>query len=619
MSDLAINLDNLGKMYKLYSRPMDKIIDALGVRRWLPWHRAEFQSFWALRGVNLEIRKGERVGIVGRNGSGKSTMLKLIASTITPTEGTVEVQGRVQALLELGTGFHPEFTGRQNIRASLTYLGFSSGAIQAHEEEIIDFAEIDEFIDQPIKTYSAGMYARLAFSTATAIEPEILIIDEILGAGDAYFAGKCIERMYKLTEASGATVLFVSHDLGSVQRLCNRVIWIDRGRIRMSGEPLETLKAYGALIRREEDIRLKAREQKVLKRQAALLERYTDIYDQYLFHLVSSSGPHPQARHRIFRLRLWAGEEEIGVIDVGSPMDNAVDHLHYIIDTPRYMDWGPPQQERGTAYREYGNYNGKYAHAPFEFAVPKTYKMSHCSGRLCLEIEAETQTDEVAVEVYREDGYIRLGCLPKGTRAVNTFALPDADTRATEALLRVPGAMALAGEELQDSRAKPVMRALVSASESNLDYGEGGAKITAVRLLNHLEQESRIFEVGTPMQVVLEVEAYRELLNPVFVFCIYLADGQCLSQWLVTAEQLGQRTIYGKCQVRFAVSNLVMGRASCVGSAAIFKYLRSDGYEAESYHVLDRCIHFQIVQRMEDAIERGLCMQPFEATITSIL
>lgn len=618
MSDLAIHLDNLGKMYKLYSRPMDKIIDALGARRWLPWRRAEFQPFWALRGVNVDIRKGERVGIVGRNGSGKSTMLKLIASTIAPTEGRVEVQGRVQALLELGTGFHPEFTGRQNIRASLTYLGFSSDAIQTHEEEIIDFAEVDEFIDQPIKTYSAGMYARLAFATATAIEPEILIIDEILGAGDAYFAGKCIERMYKLTEASGATVLFVSHDLGSVQRLCNRVIWIDRGRIRMSGEPLETLKAYGALIRREEDIRLKARDQKVLKKQVALLERHTDIYDPYLFHFVSASGPHPQAPHRIFRLRLWAGEEEVGVIDVGSPMDNAPEHLHYVIDTLHYMDWGPPQRKHGTAYREYGNYNGRYAHAPFEFAVPKTYHMSSHGAGLRLEIEAEAQTDEVAVEVYHEDGYIRLGCLPKGPRAVQIFALPDADTGVNDAPEGDAVAIVAAGEEAKDSQVEPVASARVTDAESSLDYGGGGAKITAVRLLNHLEQESRVFEVGTSMQVVLEVEAYRELINPVFVFCIYLADGQCLSQWLVTSEQLGQRSIQGKCRVTFDVSNLVIGRASCVGSAAIFKYLRLDGYEAESYHVLDRCIHFQIAQRIEDAIERGLCMQPFEATITSI-
>jgi lipopolysaccharide transport system ATP-binding protein len=236
-----------------------------------------------------------------------------------------------------------------------------------------------------------------------------------------------------------------------------------------------------------------------------------------------------------------------------------------------------------------------------------------------LEIEAETQTDEVAVEVYREDGYIRLGCLPKGTRAVKTFALPHADTGANGASLRDTGAMARVGEEVQDRQVELVVSAPVTAFESSLDYGGGGAKITAVRLLNHLEQESRVFEVGTSMQVVLEVEAYRELVNPVFVFCIYLADGQCLSQWLVTSEQLGKRSIQGRCRVTFDVSNLVMGRASCVGSAAIFKYLRPDGYEAESYHVLDRCIHFQIIQRMEDAIERGLCMQPFEATITSIL
>ena len=217
MTELAIKIYNLGKMYKLYNNPADKVMDAFGVNHLLFWKKTYYQEFWALRGLDLEVKKGERLGIIGRNGAGKSTLLKIITGNVSPTEGTVEVKGRVQALMELGTGFHPEFTGRQNIRASLAYQGMSQSVISEKEEEIIDFSELEDFIDQPIKTYSAGMYARLAFSTATSVQPEILIIDEVLGAGDAYFAGKCVERMKKLTEQSGATVLFVSHDLGSVQ------------------------------------------------------------------------------------------------------------------------------------------------------------------------------------------------------------------------------------------------------------------------------------------------------------------------------------------------------------------------------------------------------------------
>lgn len=607
MSDLAIRLDNLGKMYRLYARPIDKILDAFGLLRWCFWRRRTQQAFWALRGLNLQVRKGERVGIIGRNGAGKSTLLKLIAGNITPTEGRVRVAGRVQALLELGTGFHPEFTGRQNIRAALDYLGLAADVLRAYERDIIDFAELEAFIEQPIKTYSAGMYARLAFATATVIEPEILIIDEILGAGDAYFTGKCVERMRRLTEDSGATVFFVSHDLGSVQGLCERVIWIDRGRIRRDGDPLEVIKAYAAVVRQEEEMRLKARDLKVLKQQAVLLERHEDLYDNLLFHMVCTHESHPAHRHRMFGFRLLAGEKEVGRIDVGAPMDNAPDHIHYLMDVPHYMDWGPPRREGQGAYREYGDFQGAYAHAPFGFAVPKTLSAYGQAGDLWLEVEAECVADEVAVEVFAGEQYVRLGQLPVGPRRVTVFQLPKpvADDAAFTATVAMP-------EQEPDSDMAEAPEAVPHASE----YGSGEARITAVRLLGHHGQESRMVEVGQPMQVEIEFEAYRELINPVFVFCVYLADGQCLTQWSVESEQLGHKSVHGKGRLTFRVEHLVMGRAACVGSAAIFKYLTPDGREADSYHVLDRCIHFQIVQPVEQGLERGLCVQPFEADLS---
>lgn len=607
MSDLAIRLDNLGKMYRLYPRPVDKILDAFGLLRWCFWRRRAQQTFWALRGLNLRIRKGERVGIIGRNGAGKSTLLKLIAGNIAPTEGQVSVDGRVQALLELGTGFHPEFTGLQNIRASLDYQGLAAEVKRVYERDIIEFAELEDFIEQPIKTYSAGMYARLAFATATVIEPEILIIDEILGAGDAYFTGKCVERMRRLTEDSGATVFFVSHDLGSVQRLCERVIWIDRGRIRRDGDPLEVIKAYAAVVREEEEMRLKARDLKVLKQQAALLERHEDLYDNLLFHLVCTKESHPTHRHRMFGLRLLAGEEEVGRIDVGAPMDNAPDHIHYLMDMPDYMDWGPPQREGAGVYREYGDFQGAYAHAPFGFAVPKTLSAYGQAGDLWLEVEAECMADEVAVEVYAGEHYVRLGNLPVGPRRVTVFQLPqpaDDDT--------APAAPVTESKATPDAERAEAQEVGARASE----YGSGEAQITAVHLLGPSGQECRIVEVGQPMRVEIEFEAYQELINPVFVFCVYLADGQCLTQWCVESEQLGHKSVHGKGRVAFRVDHLVMGRAACVGSAAIFKYLTPDGREADSYHVLDRCIHFQIVQAVEQELERGLCVQPFEADLS---
>ena len=223
------------------------------MNRWLFWRKDYYREFWAVCNLHLQIRRGERIGIIGRNGAGKSTLLKLICGNLVPSEGSVPVvAGRIQALMELGTGFHPEFTGRQNIHAALAYQGLPSHEIREKEAAIVDFAELEGFIDQPLKTYSAGMYTRLAFSTATAVEPDILMIDEVLGAGDAYFAGKCFERMRQIAIDSGATVLFVSHDLASVQKLCDRVVWLERGCVRLDGEPLDVSKAYYKTVQQEE-------------------------------------------------------------------------------------------------------------------------------------------------------------------------------------------------------------------------------------------------------------------------------------------------------------------------------------------------------------------------------
>ncbi|MGH7062179.1 MAG: ABC transporter ATP-binding protein, partial [Stellaceae bacterium] len=201
-------------MFRRYRHPRYRVLEAFG----LPLPKKAYDEFWALRGISLEVPRGESLAIIGQNGAGKSTLLNVICGGLKPSSGTVAVRGQIQALMDLGTGFHPEFTGRQNIYSALAYQGITGGQADEHFEEIVDFSELADFIDQPIKTYSSGMYARLAFSAATTIVPDILIIDEILGAGDAYFAAKCADRMRRLTKEVGATVLFVSHDMSSVQR-----------------------------------------------------------------------------------------------------------------------------------------------------------------------------------------------------------------------------------------------------------------------------------------------------------------------------------------------------------------------------------------------------------------
>jgi lipopolysaccharide transport system ATP-binding protein len=241
MSEIAISLTNVSKCYKRYTRPVDRLKEIL-----LPG-KSRAEQFWALQDINLEIPKGQTVGIVGRNGSGKSTLLQIIAGTLTPTTGAVRVSGRVSALLELGSGFNLEFTGRQNVFFNGRLLGLSQKEIEDKFDEIAGFADIGDFIDQPVKTYSSGMFVRLAFAVAVNVNPEVLIVDEALAVGDVVFQHRCIRRMRALMD-SGVTTLFVSHDSGAIKTLCNSAFMIDRGRLYASGSPNDVIIKYMKLV-----------------------------------------------------------------------------------------------------------------------------------------------------------------------------------------------------------------------------------------------------------------------------------------------------------------------------------------------------------------------------------
>ncbi|HMB24730.1 MAG TPA: ABC transporter ATP-binding protein, partial [Anaerolineales bacterium] len=278
-NEIAISLQNVGKMYRMYPSRLDMALDATGLIRLLPWRKARAKEYWALRNIDLEVKKGERLGIIGRNGAGKSTMLKLLTDNLRATEGNVYVNGTIQALLTSGSGFHPEFTGYENIRSSLVYQGLNPGQIENAVNDVAEFTELGDFLSQPFKVYSAGMQARLSFATATVLNPDILIVDEILGAGDAYFAGKSLERMKKLVEDSGATVLIVSHALEQILQYCDNCIWVERGKIVQHGPALEVIKAYQAFIHTLEDRRLKAENRQRLARDGASKQSgsYSDV------------------------------------------------------------------------------------------------------------------------------------------------------------------------------------------------------------------------------------------------------------------------------------------------------------------------------------------------------
>jgi lipopolysaccharide transport system ATP-binding protein len=268
MSDKVILVENLGKKYRIqhqelngrrYKALRDVLADKTkGVVRRL-WmmvvqqkqkpeskDQKSGEDFWALKNVSFEVKRGEVIGIIGRNGAGKSTLLKILSRITEPTEGRVRIKGRVASLLEVGTGFHPELTGRENIFLNGAILGMTKSEIRAKFDEIVAFAEIEKFLDTPVKRYSSGMYVRLAFAVAAHLEPEILIVDEVLAVGDAQFQEKCLGKMRELSSGTGRTVLFVSHNLGSIRQLCSAAVMLDGGRVATLGPPAEVIGKYAA-------------------------------------------------------------------------------------------------------------------------------------------------------------------------------------------------------------------------------------------------------------------------------------------------------------------------------------------------------------------------------------
>ena len=234
----TIEVRDLSKVYYLYDKPSDRIRETFSIRK-----KKYSKEHYALKNINLKINKGESIGIVGTNGSGKSTLLKLVTGVVTPTTGTIKTDGKIAALLELGAGFNPEYTGIENIYLNGTMMGYTEEEMKKRVPDIIEFADIGEFINQPVKSYSSGMFARLAFAVSINVEPDILIVDEALSVGDTRFQVKCIDKMRELQE-SGTTILFVTHAIEQIKRFCTRAIWIKNGELIEDGEASQVVDLY---------------------------------------------------------------------------------------------------------------------------------------------------------------------------------------------------------------------------------------------------------------------------------------------------------------------------------------------------------------------------------------
>lgn len=242
MSNIAVRINDITKIYKLYDKPIDRLKESLSISK-KKFHREHY----ALRNISFDVKKGESVGIIGTNGSGKSTLLKIITGVLTASTGNIEVKGRISALLELGAGFNMEYTGIENIYLNGTMMGYTKEEISKKINEILDFADIGDFVNQPVKTYSSGMFVRLAFAVAINIDPEILIVDEALSVGDVFFQAKCYKKFQEFRD-TGKTIIFVSHDLSSVSKYCDKVVLLNKGEFVEEGEPKKIIDLYKKIL-----------------------------------------------------------------------------------------------------------------------------------------------------------------------------------------------------------------------------------------------------------------------------------------------------------------------------------------------------------------------------------
>ena len=578
MSDIAIKIEGVAKSFRRFRHPGWRALDAFGVA--IP--RSRYDVFEALKGVDIEVRQGERVALIGRNGAGKSTLLRLISGQMQPDSGRISIAGNIQALMELGTGFHPDFTGIENIRAALALQGMGGSSLRAQIDEIIDFTELEGFIDRPVREYSAGMYARLAFAVATTIEPEILIVDEILGAGDAYFVGKSIQRMKRLTE-SGATVLFVSHDMSSVQLLCERAVWIDHGTVRKDGPILPVSKAYLAAVREDEEVRTRARSMSLTRQQAAALDRESPVV---LFRLVGANGKAPVKPVAVSALRFGADHAVQGVIE---PNRRDADGNGPILDAA-HMNWRGPELLAGRSCWLFGDFGGLYGHAPWQITWP--------ARRLkdtWIELDFRpSESDEIAVEQFdpETNSYVRLV-------AINT------DTRGQWGSIRVP--------TLQpQSEAEHVIAKLDLLELKPEDrYGSGEAAITAFGFLDGEGERRHTLITGEGSSAAMAYSVQGEVRDPVAVVAIYRPDGTCAMQVVSNRDGRTLGAVSGEGLIRVEFSPLHLGPGDYIVSIALFKELNiATRVEPQAYDLHDRCYALKVLPPAGVGIEIGTVNQP---------
>ncbi|WP_411959334.1 ABC transporter ATP-binding protein [Pseudomonas sp. s4] len=581
MSDIAISLAGVCKTFRRFQHPGWRALDALG----LPVSRKRYDNFQALTDINFNIARGEKVALIGRNGAGKSTLLRLISGQMRADNGTIRVNGQVQALMTLGTGFHPDFTGVENIRSALAFQGVAPAKMDECIEEIADFTELDSFLQRPVKEYSAGMYARLAFAVATTMTPEVLIIDEILGAGDAYFLGKCIQRMKNLT-SQGATILFVSHDISSVQMLCDRGIWLEAGRVRQDGPLLPVSKSYLASVRDEEERRVRAKSMSLTRGQVMALQGGGSQTSLLRFIGRDSVAP----RQPLLVRSVEYGDESgvLGQIDLQGPQSGG----SALIVDPQFMNWKYLERETQGPCWAFGDFGGRYQHAPLQIVwpaiVPKSawvqieYKASGSEGVLLEQYDAESAE-------YTHLAEFDTSC--------------ESDWQTTR--LALCATTAIGGSESAE-----LLSELQELSSEDR-YGSGEVRITGFGFFDGESERRHTLISGEPAFAVIGYDAAQPVMDPVPVVAIYRPDGTCVMQ--VIASMAGKHfpRLEGKGGIRVNFAPLLLGPGDYLVSVALFRELNlASAVEPASYDLHDRCHALKVLPPPGIHVQIGVVNQP---------
>ena len=506
MSEIAIQAVNLTKVYRLYARPAYRFLDMFGLLGEKP---GAYTEHTALDGINIEIRRGEKVAVIGRNGAGKSTLLKLVTNVIQPTSGSLRVVGDVHALLQIGTGFHPDFTGRENVRAYLAQLGIAGAEAARRCEDAIAFAELEEYIDQPVKVYSTGMAMRLMFAASTAITPDLLVLDEVLGVGDAYFAQKSYERMRELCDRNGSTLLLVTHDIYSATRMCERVIWLERGAVAMDGGGAEVVKAYAESIRAQEERRLRLKKQAQLAAGADAAAAAAPL----MLEIQASSTRLQPCPVYFSGIALVDGARVVAELPLNGSASPAGAASHLVEEGSA---WGEPVEWRGRAARPMLHYGSPFHKVAGVFALPSdvapganlTLRLDYWSDEPC----------DLRVRCYRGALVEDLGTLSTAAGAWHSYATtyaPTADAHTSDALIPTEspfvqgsGAIVIDSFEMIDA---------AGAGTHTVRHGEAVAFRIAYRIRKKgLRERAQVFIVVSR--------------NNIERICKFMTDGLCFDE-----------------------------------------------------------------------------------------